>query len=123
MIRQATEESILSAFSDETGVDVQEGLSRLSGNAVLYSQLLKLLFEETDVSALSRKVLLGENDEACRDAHALKGAARNLGLITVSKLAGDLEHCLKTGSCAQAAAAAAQLEQACRTVHAIVLTM
>ena len=81
------------------GLDVEEGLSRMNGNQEFYRKLLRdfvALYGETPALLLP-DLRADRREDAVHRVHAIRGVAGNLG-------GKDLE------------AAAAKLEQACRTV-------
>lgn len=86
-------------------IDFQAAMERLNHNIDLYVSLVTRLFESYQqapqrvVDFLSK----GQHEEARRFFHSLKGAAANLGLIGVGKLAAQLERAMKNNELDQVA--------------------
>ncbi|TIH12069.1 response regulator [Marinifilum sp. JC120] len=82
------------------GINVRAGLSKVSGNRKLYKKLLgqfqsKYLDTPQEIRAQNQD---GQNEEATRTAHTVKGVAANLGFDALSKSAGEVERGLKSGA-------------------------
>jgi two-component system sensor histidine kinase/response regulator len=75
------------------GIDIDTGITRVGGNRRLYHDLLLKFRKDYPDTGNRISDLLGRNEpeEARRLAHSVKGVAGNLGAVTLSKAAGDLE--------------------------------
>jgi two-component system, sensor histidine kinase and response regulator len=79
------------------GFDMQPGLVRVGGNKKLYKKLLLKLrseYAETD-KKIAKALEAGEQEEAQRDAHTVKGVAGTLGATELQAMAADLEAAIK----------------------------
>lgn len=108
------------------GFDLEEGLTLLNNNPVLYRELI-VDFATRDIPKamqLSQLLREGQRDEACRRLHSLRGIAGNLCATDVYRLASELEDRLE-GPCSEAEAPLlAALERACDVIsRAVVLLM
>ncbi len=76
-----------------SGLNVAEGLKRVRGRASIYQRLLLMYIDghQNDMDKLREKLAAGEQEEARRVAHSLKGAAGSLGAVAVQALAAKLE--------------------------------
>ncbi len=90
------------------GIDIDDGLSHLGGNAQAYMRLLRRFPERMGRSAGSIRTCLGKNerDEAVRLAHSLKSVAGNIGAKELFTISRDAELALKDGRDAAPALAA-----------------
>jgi len=79
------------------GVDVQEGLGRVSGNVKVYKNLLRSFVDENASFSQSFMSALESNEGAAAGtlAHTLKGVAGNLGARELFRLSKRLESELK----------------------------
>jgi two-component system sensor histidine kinase/response regulator len=78
------------------GLDIPDGLGRVSGNRVLYFKLLRQ-FVDQQTSAPSQIIeALSRNDkaQAARLAHTVKGVAGNLGARAIQRSAAALEEAI-----------------------------
>ena len=75
------------------GVDVKAGISRVVGKRQIYLELLeKFVTQFSSFAAdLHQKLTDGEQKEAIRCAHTLKGVAGGVGATQLQNLAGQLE--------------------------------
>jgi len=75
------------------GVDVKAGIHRVVDNRQIYLELLKKFVEQFSSfeADLHKKLTDGEQKEAIRCAHTLKGVAGGLGATQLQNLAGQLE--------------------------------
>lgn len=75
------------------GIQLEQALQRLNHNHELYIKLLNHLVASYRGSAMtvSEFITRGQNDEARRYFHSLKGAAANLGLVALADKAAGLE--------------------------------
>lgn len=87
------------------GIDFAAALARLQHNVPLYSRLIDQLATEYQQSPMKIAdfITRGQHDVARRYFHSLKGAAGNLGLDTLHKLAEQLEHDMTRGEIDQVA--------------------
>ena len=92
------------------GVDSQEALQRLGGNAPLYTRLLKRFGAELPVklAVLTACLTSGKLALAWEHAHALKGSAGNLGLDTLYEGLSACESALRNGDTVSAQAGLAR---------------
>jgi len=83
--------------TDNSLINIEEGLERLGGNQDIYFQLLQS-FKETYIDFIQTIKDLIQNDThlAVREVHSLKGAAANLSIPDVQNAAKFLEADLKT---------------------------
>ncbi len=84
------------------GLDVADGLERMGGNRDMYVRLLgKFRANQAGViTALRAAQQANDHQTVCEIAHALKGAAGNLGLTEVATSAGLLEASARAGEAA-----------------------
>jgi two-component system sensor histidine kinase/response regulator len=76
-----------------SGLDVADGLKRVRGRMAIYQRLLLMYIDghQQDMDKLREKLAAGEQEDARRVAHTLKGAAGSLGAVAVQALAAKLE--------------------------------
>ncbi|RFO96471.1 hypothetical protein DIC66_12565 [Rhodoferax lacus] len=98
--RPAADGSVMLAVTDIDGLDARVGLSRASGNADLYIQLLKRFVKSQEHTGadLQRLVNMGDVQTAERIAHTVRGVAGNLGAAGLQELAQQLETALRHAS-------------------------
>ena len=79
------------------GINLEQALQRVNGNAALLQQLVRLFAQEQQESAAEIRRLLGEGESAAaaRVVHGLKGVAGNLAADRLHLAAGNLEAALK----------------------------
>lgn len=82
------------------GLDVERGLKVLNGQPAAYLRLLRqfTIDHGQDVARLREQMARGDRDDSRRVAHTLKGAAGNLGVTVVQRLAVALEAAFKDGA-------------------------
>jgi two-component system sensor histidine kinase/response regulator len=82
------------------GIDLQEGIARVNGNAKLFQRLLKSFIQDytADVDSIKRAISAHDVQEAGRLAHTLKGVSANLSVKEISGIAAQLETMLKEGA-------------------------
>ena len=82
-----------SALGDLPGLDVRKGLHHTGGNMALYQKLLREYAKHHhDDSDMVRKFIAqGQDEEARRLIHTLKGVAGNLGAVALQTLCRKLE--------------------------------
>jgi len=97
-------------LADFSGLDVTRGLAILRGDAAAYLALLRQLASghREDVQQLRSELAAGRFDAARRRAHALKGAAGNLGVTRLQEAAAAIE--LALGDAAPVTALAVLLD-------------
>jgi HPt (histidine-containing phosphotransfer) domain-containing protein len=90
----------LAQLAEVPGLNLAHGLATLRGKGEKYLELLRkfVTVHADDMTRLAE--CLADNDSAATVhlAHALKGVAATLGIERVSKLAGQLEAMLRTGT-------------------------
>ena len=84
-------------FPELAGVDVAAGLERMAGNKRLYRDLLTQFAarHESTGGRIKEAFESGDNNQAERLAHSLKGVAGNLGIDQIFALAGTLENAIR----------------------------
>jgi signal transduction histidine kinase/HPt (histidine-containing phosphotransfer) domain-containing protein/ActR/RegA family two-component response regulator len=82
------------------GLDTVAGLNSVRGNWASFERLLRLYMDshQSDMAWLRERFAAGEQEEARRIAHSLKGAAGALGAVAVQALAAELEAALRHGA-------------------------
>ena len=75
------------------GIDQDRGLSQLGGNAQLYHRLLVKFYEQYAAvdKQLEELIEKGEQEEAIRLVHSVKGVAGSLGAMKLFEIANQLE--------------------------------
>ncbi|MCG5539339.1 PAS domain-containing protein [Halorhodospira sp. 9622] len=81
------------------GFDLERGLRQLGGDETLYLRQLRRFRGQltTDYTALIDYLRAGDNAQASRLAHTLKGVAGTLGAVDLQQQAEQIDHALKTG--------------------------
>ena len=79
-------------------IDIPRGLRIVNRNAKLYERLLKSFLTTTLYNELVEAVAGNDAPKAAASAHALKGVAANLALVTISDLIVPMEGEMKTGA-------------------------
>lgn len=96
--RQTTAEAaILASLAAATGVDLEQGLKRLGNRSDKYLKILALMSAEATESIRTIKTCLAAGERAAAEnaVHALKGAAGNLGLVSMYEAARELDELLR----------------------------
>lgn len=95
------------------GLDTKQGLKVLNGNVATYLRLLRHYVDDhaDDMARLREQLAQGNQDEARRVAHSLKGSSGNLGATAMQHLAAILETAIKE------AHSASEIEQLANTVN------
>ena len=90
----------IAALAGIPGLDAAAGLKSLRGNHASYLRLLHVFVEshQADMVWLRACLASGEQEEARRIAHSLKGASGALGAVSVQSLAAELETLLLSGA-------------------------
>jgi signal transduction histidine kinase/CheY-like chemotaxis protein len=75
------------------GIDTQEGLQRIGGNASAYIKVLKKFVnnQADSIEQLNTALSNDQRLDAQRLAHTIKGVSGNLGAVQLCQLAGELE--------------------------------
>ncbi len=106
---------------DLPGIDVAGGLARVAGNRSLFLSLLKTFAERHRgaARAVEDALAAGDVERAKREAHSVKGAAGNLGIVALQAAAADLEEAIGGGKSAASAmpAFARELAVAADVIH------
>ncbi|OSM00219.1 ABC transporter substrate-binding protein [Magnetofaba australis] len=81
------------------GIDTEEALARLDGNAGLYWRVLRQFADNQRhaVSQMDAALAQGALDDAERIAHTLKGVAASIGASALAHIAGELESLIEQG--------------------------
>lgn len=111
------EEVLRSRMSLIEGLDLDTGLKNVHGRWMLYVRMLKVFSDKhgDDAKAIRGALEAGQLGRAQELAHALKGSASTLGVITIRRLAEQIELPIKGGNAnaeTEAKLALAELEQA-----------
>ncbi|MCG5531570.1 PAS domain-containing protein [Halorhodospira halochloris] len=82
------------------GFDLERGLRRLGEDKALYLRQLRRFRGQltTDYAALIDHLRAGDNEQANRLAHTLKGVAGTLGAMDLQQQAEQIDHDLKAGN-------------------------
>jgi CheY-like chemotaxis protein len=98
--KPAVDYGILQALAQVAGLDAKAGLSRSSGNADLYLQMLKRFVKSQENTGADLRRLVNGADMASaeRIAHTLRGVAGNLGVTGLQEDARQLESALRHAS-------------------------
>ena len=107
------------------GVDLQEGLGRVNGNARLYQKLLKDFVQNytSDTDGIKQAIAAHNMEQAGRLAHTLKGVAGNLSANEISRIAELLETALRTEPAGNCDRLLTQLDEAFFAVKEVVETL
>lgn len=102
---QPTSEQAAFRYPQIKGVNFNAAMERLNHNTELYIRLVQQLVEQYENSAarVSEFITRGQQDEARRYFHSLKGAAANLGLEALQQKAAHLEAATEAGDIGQVA--------------------
>ena len=76
-------------------INAEEGIKRIMNNKKLYISMLTRFKLDEMVAALLDAITANDAEKVVFAAHALKGAAGNLGLPTLQDYAGTLEQLAK----------------------------
>ncbi|MEO7034696.1 MAG: response regulator [Polyangiaceae bacterium] len=94
------------------GIDLQDGLRRIGGNAASYKRVLSSFSRFSSTAADIASLLAQEKlEEARLLAHTLRGVAGNLGALQVTVDAARIEEAIRDGSWAE-------LSGQCEALHA-----
>lgn len=79
------------------GLDMEDGLHRVSNNTTLYRKLLIKLHDSYEKATAELRRLLDDNqrEDAQRLAHSIKGVAGNVGASDLQQAAAELEAAIK----------------------------
>ncbi|MBP5985929.1 MAG: response regulator [Azonexus sp.] len=91
---------VLAEPAVKADIDIDAALTRLGGNRQMFNRLLTRFRENQGdvISQLEADRQRGDSSAMILRAHTLRGLAGNLGAVKLSRLAGELEDRLKTGS-------------------------
>ena len=80
------------------GIDTEAGIARMGGNKSSYRKLLLKFVDNQKgaVDAIFAARERGDNDDAVRAAHTLKGVGGSIGASELQRLGGELENQLKS---------------------------
>jgi CheY-like chemotaxis protein len=79
------------------GIDIEDGLMRMQGNAKLFKQVL-IEFRDSKANAgteLRKALARNDKENVAKLAHSLKGVAGNVGAIDLNQAAANLEGAVK----------------------------
>jgi len=76
-------------------INAEEGIKRIMNNKKLYVSMLTRFKLDEMAAALLEAIASGDHEKIVFAAHALKGAAGNLGLPTLQECTGVMEHLAK----------------------------
>lgn len=79
-------------------IDVNDGLTRIMGNKKLYLSLLKRFKTRPMADDLVNRIMEGDPVLIAQSAHAIRGAAANLGLVQLKDVTNLIEERAKTGT-------------------------
>jgi len=79
-------------------IDVDDALKRVGGNMALYQRLLGRFADGNQFEELENLLKSGNEEEATRMAHTIKGVAANLSLLKLRFTSAELELSLKEGT-------------------------
>jgi signal transduction histidine kinase/CheY-like chemotaxis protein len=98
---------LLSRLSSIPDLDVSAGLTLVRGKLPTYKRILVLFAKEHGSDLRRITELIGQNDLSAAEqlAHAIKGAAGNVGAVPIHALATSLDEALKRGDKSAAEAA------------------
>ena len=94
----------------KTYIDAEDALKRVGGNKALYKKLLGRFVEGNYFDAIEKAIQSGDNEDAARQAHTLKGVSANLSLEKIRALSIALEEQIRGGG--DCAAGLAELKAA-----------
>ena len=97
----ASPELILTRLAEAPGVDLARGLGMLRNNKGMYIELMrKLCLSNVErLASIKASLAAGDHAAARQAAHALKGAAGNLGLTAMFETAKALDELLRQPEC------------------------
>lgn len=83
--------------TSDTLIDFDEGLVRMMNNKKAYKRVLATFEGPRLMAEIDAAVRGGDKADLVKIAHALKGAAANLGLVELATVSGNLEQLAKLG--------------------------
>jgi len=95
----ATARPVDSNSLEINGIDTKSALRRTGGNRQRYESLLRKFADSsaTELRQMRAALASGDTSTAARGAHSVKGAAANLGAVTVAEAAAKAETSITTG--------------------------
>ena len=88
----------------ELGVNVDEGLGRLGGNAAFYEKMLGSFIKMMDKYAVEADFDMNDYGDVIEKAHAIKGASGNLSITPIYEAYGRITDLLRADKPAEAKA-------------------
>jgi HPt (histidine-containing phosphotransfer) domain-containing protein len=79
------------------GADIEEGMTRLGGNASLYERMLGKLLKLLKTGTPDPDFDCGNYDEVLEQAHAIKGATGNLSVTPLYEAYSEIVSLLRAG--------------------------
>ncbi len=118
-----TEPAWITGLAETSGLDARLGLSQVLGRETLYRDVLsRFVTSQRDLaSAIAQALEAGQQDEARRLAHTLKGLAAQIGALPLREQAAELEAALRDGRpdpAAMLAGVASELQRLCDAISA-----
>jgi len=92
----AGDETCRNALAEIPGLDLERGLQALRGRMGSYTRVLRsfLVSHDNDAEKVRSQLAAGQQQDALRTVHSLKGAAGTLGIVVLQQAAIDLEAAL-----------------------------
>lgn len=89
--------SDLTAELQKYGIDYDDAIDRVGGNADFYKKLAMKYLDDSHFADLCAAMEVKDFDEAYKAAHALKGVSGNLSLADLYKASGAVSDALYDG--------------------------
>ena len=83
---------------DKKYLNVEAGLARVRGNAVIYKKMLGLFMKDPNFAAFDEHLAGGDLQKASEAAHGIKGMTGNLEMPAVFELSAKLMVQLREGA-------------------------
>ena len=83
-------------------IDMETGLGRVRGNAVIYKKMLGMFLSSKEFAALDEALAAKDYPKAADVAHAIKGLTGNLALTPLFEESTKLMNQLHSGPCDEA---------------------
>lgn len=113
----------LKAKLEAVGVDFEKTLERLSGSVDIYTRFLKKFPNDPSFGALQSALAAGDNNEAQKAVHTLKGVAGTLGFTDLFNLSNDMLTDFRQGKPSDAIAKNGQLKELYDSVIKVLQTI